>query len=85
MSTEHSNNELQLLVRSAVNDALNNQSLLTEEERQWVRLAIRKEAQSIKLREAIIEKSLAGLVWAGMLALGAVILEYAKSHGMWRP
>lgn len=58
--------------------------VLSIEEQQWVRLAIRKEAQSIKLRQAVIEKTLAGLVWAGLIALAVIFKEYAVSHG-WKP
>lgn len=55
--------------------------VLTEEEQQWVRLAIQKEAQSIKLRQAVIEKTLAGLVWSGVIGLGYVFLDFFKNHG----
>lgn len=55
--------------------------VLTEEEQQWVRLAIQKEAQSIKLRQAVIEKTLAGLVWSAVVGLGYVFLEFFKNHG----
>lgn len=54
---------------------------LTDEEQRWVRLAIKKEAQSIALRQAIIEKSLAGLVWAAIAGAGAVFLQWATAHG----
>lgn len=54
---------------------------LTDEEQRWVRMAIMKEAQSIELRKAIIEKTLGGLVWAGLVALGYAFLEWAKAHG----
>lgn len=54
---------------------------LTEEEQHWVRLAIIKQEQSIKLRQAIIEKSLAGLVWSGIVGLGFIFLDFLKSHG----
>lgn len=54
---------------------------LSEDERRWVRLAIQREAQSIKLRQAIIEKTLSGLVWAALIAVGVVVFEYLKSHG----
>lgn len=54
---------------------------LSEEEQHWVRLAIAKEAQSIKLRQAIIEKSLAGLVWSAVVGLGYVFLDFLKNHG----
>lgn len=55
---------------------------LTDEERSWVRLAIKREAQSIKLRQAIIEKTLGGLVWAAIVAVGIIAFEYLKSHGV---
>ena len=55
--------------------------ILTEEEQQWVRLAIQKEAQSIKLRQAVIEKTLAGLVWSGLAGLGYVVIDFLKNHG----
>ena len=55
--------------------------VLTEEEQQWVRLAIQKEAQSIKLRQAVIEKTLAGLVWSAFVGLGYLVIDFAKNHG----
>lgn len=55
---------------------------LTEEEMSWVRLAIQREAQSIALRRAIIEKSLGALAWSGIVGLGYVFLDFLKNHGM---
>lgn len=57
---------------------------LSTDEQQWVKLAIVREAQSIKLRQAIIEKTLSGLAWAALLGLGVMIAEFAKNHG-WKP
>lgn len=57
---------------------------LSPEQRQWVELAIQREAQSIRLRQAIIEKTLTGLIWAGVLGLGAVVLSWLESHGFKR-
>lgn len=54
---------------------------LTDEEQRWVRLAIQKEAQAIELRKAIIEKSLAGLVWMCILGIGSVFMSWATTHG----
>jgi len=53
---------------------------LTEQESQWVRLAIRKEAQAIEFRKAIIEKSLSALITAGLLALGGAIMVWFGTH-----
>jgi hypothetical protein len=44
-------------------------------------MAIKKEAQSIALRQAIIEKSLTGLVWAAIVGVGAMFLQWATAHG----
>lgn len=55
---------------------------LTEEEMQWVRLAIAAEARKIKFRDAVIEKTLTGLVWSCVLGLGYVLLDFFKGHGL---
>ena len=54
---------------------------LTEEEQTWVRMAIQKEAQSIKFRNAIIEKTLGGLIWSAIVGVGYILLDFAKNHG----
>ena len=55
---------------------------LTAEELDWVRLAIAAEARKIKFRDAVIEKSLTGLVWSAILGFGYVLLDFLKSHGL---
>ena len=59
-----------------------NQKSLTEEELAWVRLAIAAEARKIKFRDAVIEKSLTGLVWSGILGFGYILLDFLKNHGL---
>jgi hypothetical protein len=54
---------------------------LTDDEQRWVRMAIQREAQSIELRKAIIQKTLAGLAWSAIVGLGYLILDFAKNHG----
>lgn len=54
---------------------------LSDDEQRWVRMAIKREAQSIAFRQAVIEKSLAGLVWAGIAFLGYLALEFLKFKG----
>jgi hypothetical protein len=54
---------------------------ISEEELQWVRLAIKREAQSIRLRDAIIEKTMAGLAWFLICAVGYLIVDFARNHG----
>lgn len=56
-------------------------SHLSQEEIAYVRLAIHKEAQSIKLRQAIIEKTITGLIWLVILGIIAIVSEWAKNHG----
>lgn len=55
---------------------------LTDGELQWVRLAIQREAQSIELRKAIIEKTLGGLVWSAIVGIGYLIVDFLKNHGL---
>jgi ABC-type dipeptide/oligopeptide/nickel transport system permease component len=53
---------------------------LTEQESEWVRLAIRKEAQAIEFRKAIIEKSLSALIVTAMLAIAAAAMGWFVTH-----
>lgn len=71
------------VVSEAVADALP-KNVLTDEERQWVRLAIQREAQSIKLRQAVIEKTLSGLIWAAIAGAGVMLADWVRMHG-WKP
>jgi hypothetical protein len=61
--------------------AIKASAVLSEEEARWVRLAIERQEQSIKLRQAIIEKTLSGLVWAALIGLGYLLFDFAKNHG----
>jgi hypothetical protein len=61
--------------------AIKASAVLSEEEARWVRLAIERQEQSIKLRQAIIEKTLGGLVWAALIGLGYLLFDFAKNHG----
>lgn len=54
---------------------------LTDDEQRWVRMAIQREAQSIELRKAIIEKTLIALTWLFIVAAGMIFVEWAKGHG----
>lgn len=58
------------------------ESNLSDEEQRWVRMAIQREAQSIELRRAIIEKSLGSLAWSAIAGLGYLLLDYLKNHGV---
>lgn len=52
-----------------------------EDEVTALKLLIKKQEQSIKLRQAIIEKSLSSLVWSGLIAIGYIFIEWAAAHG----
>ena len=56
-------------------------STLSDEEQRWVRMAIKKEAQSIAFRTAVIEKSIMGLV--AMMGMGFlyIVADFFKNHG----
>jgi hypothetical protein len=54
---------------------------LTADEERWVRQAIEAQAQAQAMRKAIIEKTLAGLVWAAVIGLGVLVMTFLKEHG----
>ena len=55
--------------------------VLTSTEVQWLQLAVEKEAQSVKMRRAIIEKTLTGLVWVVLGWIGLAVLDYLRLRG----
>ena len=55
--------------------------ILSEDEQRWVKMAIQREAESAALRKAIIEKTLGGLVWAALVALGYLVVDFFANHG----
>ena len=55
---------------------------LDREEQQWVKNAIKAQNDMERLRKAIIEKTLAGLVWAAILGLGYLIVDFFRNHGL---
>jgi len=73
--------ELISLVTTAVESAVVN-NRLSPDEIHWVRMAIQAEAERASLRKAIIEKSLAGLMWIAIVAAGGWLVDFVTSH--WR-
>ena len=71
--------ELTELLRQIVSEAVESRPL-TDEEVQWVRLAIKAEADRAALRKAIIEKSLASLFWLCIVGAGSWVADYVASH-----
>lgn len=76
MSLEISKDELLAVVKEAIQEAVEVHPL-SPDEVQWVRLAIKAEAERAALRKAIIEKTLASLAWAAIVGLG-----YLALHGL---
>jgi hypothetical protein len=72
--------QLPARVEAAVTRAMAASHQLTAEQHQWVLLAIQREAQSIRLRQAIIEKTLAGLVWAAVAGLAVLVYHGAVDY-----
>ena len=56
---------------------------LSADEVVWVRLAIQASVERAELRRAVIEKTLAGLVWTGLCAAGLFAISYFNAH--WTP
>lgn len=78
--TQEERDELIAAIAAAVRTRSTDHQLSDDEQR-WVRMAIKKEAQSIALRQAIIEKTFAGLVWAAVVAIGSILYQWAVAHG----
>ena len=79
MAFDMTKDELTELLREIVADAIESHPL-TDEEVQWVRLAIKAESERAALRKAIIEKSLASLFWLAIVAAGGWIADYIAAH-----
>jgi len=54
---------------------------LSDDEQRWVRMAIKKEAQSIAFRTAIIEKSFLGVITMMGAGVLYVVADFFKNHG----
>ena len=67
-------------VTRAVKEAMPN-ALLSSDEYHWVKLAIKREEQTIAFRQSVIDKTLTGLLWALILGVGIILKEYFAAHG----
>ena len=79
MGFDMNKDELTELLRKVVAEAVESHPL-SDEEVQWVRMAIKAEADRAALRKAIIEKSLAGLVWICIVGAGGWLADYVVAH-----
>ena len=57
-------------------------NILSPEELAWVKNAIKAQNDMERLRKAIIEKTLAGLIWATILGLGYLVVDFFRNHGL---
>jgi hypothetical protein len=57
---------------------------LDEDHVRWVKIMVEKQAQSVKLRQAVIEKSMVSLVFLLLGWFGLVVYDYMVKHG-WKP
>ena len=51
-----------------------------ERHHNYIDVVMQRESERTAVRRAVIEKSLAGLVWSGMVSFGAAIWTYMKDH-----
>jgi len=56
---------------------------LSPEEITWVRLAIQAEAKRDAFRQAVIDKTLTGLIVTMLGAVGVYLLQYFNAHWVW--
>jgi len=68
--------ELVVAIQEIVTVAATKEHTLTPEETEWVRLAIKAEAERAELRKAIIEKTLTGLIWSAICVIGVYVWDH---------
>ena len=81
--TEEERKHLVSEVVAALKDSAH---VLTDEERVWLSLAIKRETQHAAIRQAIaerlIERTITGLILGLFMGVGFLILEFLRSKGM---
>ena len=73
--------ELILLLKEVVQEAVESHPL-SDEEVQWVRMAIQAEAKRAAFRQAVIDKTFIGLMSSAAIALVMYGVEFFRAH--WR-
>lgn len=77
--TELDKEELKNLLKEVINETVE-QRPLSDEEIQWVRLAIEAEAKRAAFRKAVIEKTFIGLMSSAAIGLIMYGIEFFKAH-----
>ena len=73
--------ELLELLKEVISEVIE-QHPLTDDEVQWVRLAIQEQARKAAFRQAVIDKTLLGLLSSGILWAMYQIVDVVRNH--WR-
>jgi len=71
--------ELILLLKEVIAEAVEYHPL-SDEEVQWVRMAIEAEAKRAAFRKAVIEKTFIGLVSSAAIAVGMYAIDMIRTH-----
>lgn len=74
-----SKEELVALLKEVINESVESHPL-SDEEVEWVRLAIQEQVRRAKFRQAVIDKTLIGLMSAGLLWVGSKMVEVVMAH-----
>ena len=80
------NSEMLALIQATIKETITQVALeyqLTPEEITWVRLAIKAEGKRDAFRQAVIDKTLTGLIVTMLGAVGIYLLQYFNTHWDW--
>lgn len=67
------------LVKTAIHEAVETHPL-SPEEIEWVRLAIKAEAERAAFRKAVIEKTFIGLISSALIGAIVYLVDHIKTH-----
>ena len=71
--------ELVAILKKVINESVESHPL-SDEEAEWVRLAIQEQVRRAKFRQAVIDKTLIGLMSAALLWIGSKMVEVIMAH-----
>ena len=71
--------DLVILLKEVVKEAVESHPL-SDEEIQWVRMAIEAEARKAAFRKAVIEKTFVGLMSSALIGLALYSVEFFRAH-----
>jgi F0F1-type ATP synthase delta subunit len=71
--------ELVTLLKEVIAEAVESHPL-SDDEVEWVRMAIEEQARKAKFRQAVIDKTLIGLMASGLLWMGSKMVEVVMAH-----